>query len=136
MANVLLVDDSTPTLNRLARHFRRWGHEVKTESDAGNVIRAMADQSTDLVVLDVLMLDVDGIDVLRAIRRHVDPGLAATPVIMHSMARDPRIIAQALKAGAQDYVIKATSAEELRHRVAKCLIPPSAAPHAPPPKAV
>jgi len=70
MANVLLVDDSTPTLNRLARHFRRWGHEVKTESDAGNVIRAMADQSTDLVVLDVLMLDVDGIDVLRAIRRH------------------------------------------------------------------
>ncbi len=40
---------------------------------------------------------------------------------MYSMARDPRIIAQALKAGAQDYIIKATATEELRQRVSKYL---------------
>jgi DNA-binding NarL/FixJ family response regulator len=71
--------------------------------------------------MDVLMPGMDGIEALQKIRSSADPKIATIPVVMHSIARDRRIVERAMSAGAQDFIFKGTATEELWRRLEKYL---------------
>lgn len=109
---ILVVDDDATVADVVARYLRREGYEVETVGDGRVALdRALADPP-DLVVLDLMLPGLDGLEVCRRLR-----ALAPVPVIMLT-ARDQesdRVVG--LELGADDYVAKPFSAKELVARV-------------------
>jgi len=75
---VLLVDDELDLLEIMKTKIRSWGYEVTAISESGKVIKAMDDTKPDVMILDYLMPDIDGITLLKKIRA-IDKKI---PVIM------------------------------------------------------
>lgn len=101
---LLLVDDIADNRAVLARRFQRRGFEI-IEADGGiSALALIEEQSFDLVLLDVMMPDVDGLEVLRRIREQ--HSAVALPVIMVTAKSQSEDVVQALELGANDYVMK------------------------------
>jgi diguanylate cyclase (GGDEF)-like protein len=101
---LLIVDDIAENRAVLARRFQRRGFKI-TEAEGGRrALQLIAEQSFDVVLLDVMMPDIDGLDVLRQVRE--THSTAALPVIMVTAKSQSEDIVQALEAGANDYVTK------------------------------
>ena len=99
---LLIVDDVAANRAVLARRFGRRGFEI-AEADCGKRALELIDQrSFDLVLLDVMMPDVDGLEVLRRVRQQHSP--VSLPIIMVTGRSEGTDIAEALAAGANDYV--------------------------------
>jgi signal transduction histidine kinase len=103
-ARVLIVDDVADNRTILGRRFQRRGFEI-AEAESGKGALAMIDaEDFDVVLLDVMMPDLNGLEVLRRIReRHTDVQL---PVIMVTGKTESQDIVEALTAGANDYITK------------------------------
>jgi DNA-binding response OmpR family regulator len=109
---VLVVDDETSIVELVAYNLRREGFEVMTENDGQQGLkRALADKP-DLVVLDVMLPGLSGLDVCRSIRHESD-----IPVIMLTARKDELDRILGLELGADDYVTKPFSPRELVARV-------------------
>ena len=109
---VLLVDDD-PTLRRtLAIGLRAEDHEVLIAADGRSALQALRDDRPDLVVLDLGLPDLSGVEVLRQLR-----AWSTTPVVVLSARADSGEKVQALDLGADDYVTKPFGMEELRARI-------------------
>ncbi|HEY7088456.1 MAG TPA: response regulator [Tepidisphaeraceae bacterium] len=109
MATVLIVDDQGETgdlLTRVIRHLGHHGVHVPSGEDALSYVREHGTDPPDAVLLDYMMPGMDGLEVLRALRD--DPQMRDVPVIMFSANSDPRVLEKAMRAGANDYWIKAT----------------------------
>ena len=106
---VLVVDDETTLSELLALALRYEGWEVRTAADGASAVAAARDLRPDLVVLDVMLPDMDGLEVLRRLRNEFD----RTPVLFLTAkdAVEDRIAG--LTAGGDDYVTKPFSIEEL-----------------------
>ena len=104
--HVLVVDDAEDGRDVLARLLKLSGFTVETAEDGRHALEMTARRPYDAVLLDVMMPGIDGIEVLRALRR--DRGLAPTdlPVIMVTAVGESQQIVAALAAGANDYVTK------------------------------
>jgi diguanylate cyclase (GGDEF)-like protein len=102
--SLLIVDDIAANREILARRFLRRGFQI-TEADCGRrALELVEQQSFDVVLLDVMMPDLGGLDVLKAIRnKHSN---IALPVIMVTAKSEGTDVAEALAAGANDYVTK------------------------------
>jgi two-component system response regulator MprA len=110
---VLVVDDERAVRNALRRAFALAGYEV-AEADGGNVaVTLLARSAPDIVVLDVLMPDVDGLEVCRRMRAAGD----RTPVLMLTARETVADRVAGLDAGADDYVVKPFDLDELLARV-------------------
>jgi two-component system, OmpR family, response regulator MprA len=110
---VLVVDDEPAVRTALERALRLEGYDVDLASDGAEALQRLAQHSTDAVVLDVLMPNVDGLEVCRRLRAAHDE----TPVLMLT-ARDAvgdRVAG--LDAGADDYLVKPFALEELHARL-------------------
>jgi two-component system response regulator MprA len=110
--SVLVVDDDAPIRRMLRRTLAAEGYEVETAADGGGALAAVERSVPDLLVLDVAMPGVDGLDVCRRVRR---AGLGL-PILLLT-ARDAvadRVVG--LDAGADDYLVKPFAAEELLAR--------------------
>jgi two-component system, OmpR family, response regulator MprA len=110
--SVLVVDDDAPIRRMLIRTLAAEGYEVETAADGGEALAAVERSVPDLLVLDVAMPGVDGLDVCRRVRR---AGLGL-PILLLT-ARDAvadRVVG--LDAGADDYLVKPFAAEELLAR--------------------
>lgn len=106
MARILVVDDHADTCRTLVRLIRSLGHDAEgANSGAAALRRLSAEPPADLVILDVMMPGLNGIDVLRTIR--VDERTRALPVVMFSAAADPQLKREAWDAGANDWWTKA-----------------------------
>jgi CheY-like chemotaxis protein len=104
MANVLIVDDNVKSCRPLVRLLEVVGHNAFFVHD-GRAALAMLDRvRPDMILLDVMMPGMDGIEVLKTIRRH--PLHKDLPVVVYSARDDEETIDQALKSGAQDYLVK------------------------------
>lgn len=104
MANVLIVDDNVKSCRPLVRLLEFVGHHAFFVHD-GRTALAMLDRvRPDMILLDVMMPGMDGIEVLRTIRRH--PLHKDLPVVVYSARDDSETIDQALSSGAQDYLVK------------------------------
>ena len=101
---LLLVDDEPVNRDLLGRQLARAGYEV-TEADGGRSALAMLEAQTfDLVLLDVMMPDMDGVETLTAIRRTCS--MSELPVIMATALDGTADMVAALEQGANDYVTK------------------------------
>jgi two-component system response regulator ResD len=107
-ARVLIVDDDPNVADVLARYLAREGYVVMTEADGrAGLRRALRDQP-DLVILDVMLPGLDGLDVCRRLR-----AAASMPVIMLTARRDESDLVCGLEVGADDYVAKPFSPREV-----------------------
>lgn len=109
---ILVVDDDANVAEVVGRYLRRDGYEVDTVGDGRIALeRALADPP-DLVVLDLMLPGIDGLDVCRRLR-----ALAPVPVIMLTARGDESDRVVGLELGADDYVSKPFSPKELVARV-------------------
>ncbi|HYA01190.1 MAG TPA: response regulator transcription factor [Candidatus Binatia bacterium] len=112
MATVLIVDDQ-PDIVRLVRDYlEKAGFQVVTASDGEQALRAAHSAHPDLVILDLTLPKLDGLDVARNLRRDSD-----VPIIMLTARTEESDRVAGLELGADDYVTKPFSAREMVARV-------------------
>ena len=112
MARVLLIEDDDQIATSLARLLRRKGHEVVRAERASAGLSAVVDDRPDVVVLDLGLPDIDGMDVIRMVR-----GLTSVPIIVATARDDEDTIVAALDRGADDFVGKPYSGRQLDARI-------------------
>ena len=100
--SILVVDDEALTLKTIGRALQAEGYEVAVASSGEDAVKSFSQEHTDLVLLDVVLPGIDGIDVLRQIRRQ-NP---ATVVLMMSAYHMVDRAVESMKLGAYDYLIK------------------------------
>jgi DNA-binding response OmpR family regulator len=116
---ILIVDDDLEFLNYLAKPLAELGINAIMESASDRALERVRQNSPDLVMLDVLMPDPDGLKILQTLK--ADPKLAAIPVIMVSAKEAEEYLIRAFDLGAADYLIKPFRLPELKARVRKVL---------------
>jgi class 3 adenylate cyclase len=116
---VLVIDDDADNRALLRDLLAHAGHEVYLADSGARGLKLVRGIACDLVLLDLLMPDMNGIDVLEALRG--DPKLADLPVLLLSGLDDSTLIGQCLRAGALDYIRKPFDATVLGARVAATL---------------
>lgn len=110
---ILLVDDDRALRDALSRALRLEGHEVIVASDGQEALRLLVGQTVDLVVLDVAMPGMSGIEVCRRLRAAGD----SASVLMLTARDAVRDRVEGLDAGADDYLVKPFALDELLARV-------------------
>jgi two-component system, OmpR family, KDP operon response regulator KdpE len=112
MTRVLIVDDEPQILRTLSLNLRARRYEVQAVSDGGQALGRAADWHPDLVILDLGLPDLDGVEVIEGLR-----GWSQVPIIVLSGRAGSQDKVDALDAGADDYIIKPFSIEELLARI-------------------
>jgi two-component system KDP operon response regulator KdpE len=112
MTRVLVVDDEPQILRALRINLRARRYDVDVAGDGAAALRLAASQHPDLVVLDLGLPDMDGVDVIRGLR-----GWTNVPIIVLSGRAGSHDKVAALDAGADDYVTKPFGVDELLARV-------------------
>jgi two-component system KDP operon response regulator KdpE len=113
---VLIVDDEPPIRRFLRTSLAAQDYEVIEAGNGAEAIRAMASAAPDLVILDLGLPDMNGTEVISAIR-----GTSPVPIIVLSVRNDERGKVEALDLGADDYVTKPFGMEELVARIRTAL---------------
>jgi two-component system KDP operon response regulator KdpE len=111
-ARVLVVDDEPQILRGLRVVLRRAGFQVEVAASVAEALDALAVRPPDALVLDLILPDGTGVDVLLDLRRW-----SSLPVLVLSAVGDERMKVRALDAGADDYVTKPFGADELTARL-------------------
>jgi two-component system, OmpR family, KDP operon response regulator KdpE len=109
---LLLVEDEAPARRALAEYLERRGYEVFEADSAREAMRRWDAHRADLVLLDLGLPDLDGVDVIRRIRQD-----ATTPIIILSGRDDERDKIAGLEAVADDYLTKPFATDELNARI-------------------
>lgn len=112
---IAVVDDEPDILELVSLHLSKAGFAVRTFKDAGSFQKAITSNQPDLVVLDLMLPDADGIDVCRDLKR--DNRTAHVPVVMLTARGDELDRVLGLEIGADDYITKPFSPKELVARV-------------------
>ncbi len=112
MPNVLVVDDDHTVREVVVSYLRAGGHEVTEAADGETALSTMRDARADLVVLDLMLPGIDGLEVCRRLRE-----TSEVPIIMLTALGEETDRVVGLKLGADDYVTKPFSPRELVLRV-------------------
>jgi DNA-binding response OmpR family regulator len=113
---ILLVDDEQPIQTLLSFPLQRDGYEVVQASDGREALTRFSEQQFDLVVLDVMMPRMDGLEVCRRLRAR-----SSVPIIMLTAKSEEIDKVLGLELGADDYITKPFSMREFRSRVKAAL---------------
>ncbi|HIE57870.1 MAG TPA: response regulator [Anaerolineales bacterium] len=116
---IVIVEDEPDTAEMFAEMMRLSGHQVLKSYGGTSAIALISHEVPDVVVLDVMMPDLSGLDVLRFIRR--DPRLGDIPVIVVSAKGLPIDIKEGLDAGANIYLTKPVAFQDLNAAVRRVL---------------
>ena len=116
MTRVLVVDDEPQIRRALSVNLRARGYEVDTAGSGEEALRQAAAQVPDLVVLDLGLPGIDGVEVIRGLR-----GWTTVPIVVLSVRDQERDKVAALDAGADDYVTKPFGIGELLARLRAAL---------------
>lgn len=118
MSRVLVIDDNETMRSGMALLLERMGHDVTAASGGGEGLRQMKARPFDLVITDYKMVDMDGLEVLDAVRRDY----ADTDVVVITAYGTIDVAVEAMRKGAADFVVKADALYDvLRLRVEKVL---------------
>lgn len=128
MPKILVVDDEPDAVELIKFNLKAAGYEVTTAADGDEALKKARAALPDLIVLDLMLPEVDGLEVCKILRR--DPKVSATPIIMLTAkaAEIDRVLG--LELGADDYVTKPFSPRELVLRIKRLLRADAAAPEA------
>ena len=130
---VLVVDDERDIIELVRYHLEKEGMQVMHGGDGGAALRLARDQRPDLLILDLMLPGLDGLEVCRQLRR--DPATRSLPIIMLTAKADEVDRVVGLELGADDYVVKPFSPRELVARV-KAVLRRGAPPAAPAPSRI
>lgn len=109
---ILIVDDEDRIRRLLTMYLEREGYEIEEAEDGETALAKALDADYDLIVLDLMLPGMDGLDVCRGIRKK-----KATPIIMLTARGEEGNRVEGFEVGADDYVVKPFSPRELVHRV-------------------
>ncbi|WP_113705096.1 response regulator [Nonomuraea lactucae] len=112
MTRILVVDDEPQILRALRINLAARHYEVAVATDGGSALRQAADWHPDLVVLDLGLPDIDGVDVIHGLR-----GWTQIPIVVLSGRAGSADKIEALDAGADDYVTKPFGIDEFLARI-------------------
>ena len=118
-ATILVVDDELTMRRLLSRFLVLNGHQTLTASDGAEALALLGRERVDLVLLDLMMPGMTGIEVLRRVK--ADQALAHLPVVMISAEMDMDSVAECIKHGAEDYLPKPFNPVILAARVSASL---------------
>ena len=108
--SVLVVDDEPALREVLTLRIQDWGYDVTTAVDAADAERALGNARPDVVISDVVLPGISGVDLLRWLKRHDDQ----MPVIMMTAHGNIDAAVEAMKAGARDFLTKPLDYASLR----------------------
>lgn len=117
--HVLVVDDNEVNRDLLARRLQRQGHTVAAAADGFQALEMMQSEPFDLVLLDIMMPQMNGYQVLEHLK--ADAKLRYIPVIMISAVDDIDSIVRCIELGAEDYLSKPFNPVLLKARISACL---------------
>ena len=123
---ILVVDDEPDVTDLVAYHLKAKGFHVETLNDATASISKARSFNPDLIILDIMMPHLSGIQICRILR--TDNKLAKIPIIFLTAKAEPQDRIEGLESGADDYLAKPFSPKELVLRVESILRRVSAAP--------
>lgn len=112
---ILVVDDEAVLVETIAYNLEQAGYQVVTAADGISALEAARREHPDLIVLDVMLPGMDGLDVCRQLRR--EDGTATIPIVMLTAKADEIDKVVGLEVGADDYVTKPFGRRELLARV-------------------
>jgi two-component system KDP operon response regulator KdpE len=110
--HILIVDDDPAILRLLSTNLKARGYEVTTATNGEESMEAVQSEFIDLIILDIMMPKVDGVEVCRRIREWSD-----VPIIMLSARGDEKDKVKCLELGADDYLTKPFGIAELMARI-------------------
>src|SRR5213082_328670 len=114
--NILVVDDERQITRVLKTALSSRGYSIRTATDGDEALHIMQDWSPDIVITDLRMPNMDGLELCKTIRAK-----SQIPIIVLSVKGEEAIKVEALDAGADDYVTKPFSVNELLARVRAAL---------------
>jgi two-component system KDP operon response regulator KdpE len=120
--NILVVDDEPQITRVLKTALSSRGYAIRTASDGDDALQVMKSWAPDLVITDLRMPNMDGVELCRHLRAK-----SGIPILVLSVRNEERIKIEALDAGADDYITKPFSIDELLARVRAALRRASAA---------
>ncbi len=115
-AKILVVDDEPPIVDVLSFNLQRAHYQVLVARDGAQALAVARREQPDLIILDLMLPQIDGLEVCRALRRERD-----VPIIMLTARDDEIDRVVGLELGADDYVVKPFSVRELMARVKNVL---------------
>lgn len=116
--HILVVDDEPPVRELLASYFKKHGYDVTTAADAMETMRLADEVPLNLVILDVLLPDSDGMEVLEKLKS-AHPNLPI--IIMTGIGFDEELLQEAIQKGASGYLSKTLPLDQLLMEVRRTL---------------
>lgn len=116
---VLIIEDEEDAAELFAEMMRVSGFHVLKISNSAPALATIASEKPDVVILDIMMPEISGLDILRQIRR--DPELSHIPVVVVSAKSMPADIKNGMEAGAFSYLTKPVGFLDLRDSVERAL---------------
>jgi phosphate regulon transcriptional regulator PhoB len=114
-SRVLIVEDEADIRDLLAFHLEREGYQVSTSRTGADALRHVKASPPDLILLDIMLPELDGLEVCRRLRR--EAATAALPIVMLTAKGDEVDRVLGLELGADDYIVKPFSPKEVVARV-------------------
>jgi len=118
-ARVLIVDDHEDNVELLRARLESWGYETDTATDGEQALAHVDQKAPDLILLDVMMPKMDGIEVAKRVKGN--PRLPFIPIIMQTALDATENKVEGLEAGADDYITKPIDFAELKARLTSML---------------
>ena len=115
---ILVIEDNVTTADTLSLFLRGAGHQVEQTGNGRDGLVRAASGDFDLVLLDLMLPDLDGLSICRALRDHETPGI---PIVMLTARSADEDVVAGLESGADDYVTKPFSSKVLLARIRRCL---------------
>ena len=117
--HILVVDDHKTNRMKMSFALRKLGHTVDLAENGRQALDILRAQSFDLVLLDLIMPEMDGYQVLEQMKN--DAALRTIPVILVTAEQETESVAKGIELGADDYLPKAFDSVLLETRVGACL---------------
>ena len=115
MADILIVDDEPGVVQQLTTLLTELDHNAHSTIYPQHLLEVLAHQTPDLILMDIFMPDVDGLQLLAQLRQH--PRFGEIPIIMLTSERDDQLLADCLQQGAVDFINKPVRRVVLKARL-------------------
>lgn len=116
----MIIEDEADAAELFAEMMRVNGYRVVKMSSSAHALRMLSREKPDVVILDIMMPDISGLEVLRYMQR--EPALSSIPVIIISAKSMPGDIKTGLEAGASKYLTKPVGFQDLKQAVESVLL--------------
>lgn len=117
--SILVVDDNSVNSNLLSRQLERYGYTATAVNSGAQALESLAKKAYDMVLLDIFMPDMNGLEVLSCLKQNAD--WQSIPVIMISALDELRSVVHCIEMGAEDFLAKPFNPILLQAKINACL---------------